>query len=306
MQTTAKTPNISRKTIYKTRRFGTRQAWLWLAPTLLLEITFFIYPLLTTFCLSFYNKDSTIFVGLRNYQRVFSEPDLLEVLRNNLLWLVLGTLLAVGLGLALAALTDRIKVERVVKSALFVPMAISFVAVGVIWRLVYIYEPSNRSQIGLLNAFIGLFGTSPQAWLVDTRYNNLALIAVFIWTWTGFCMVIISAALKGVPDELIEAAKIDGAGRFTQFWHITVPMIKPTLAVITTTMAISILKIFDIVYVMTGGNFHTGVIALNFYYQLFDFNDYGEASALAIVLLLTSIPIIFLNVLRVRQEESIQ
>ncbi|GCE13624.1 carbohydrate ABC transporter permease [Tengunoibacter tsumagoiensis] len=282
------------------------QAWIWLMPALILVLTFFIYPLLNTIWISFYNKDSTTFVGLRNYQRIFTNPELLEILRNNVLWLVLATLLTVGLGLVLAVLVDRIKVESIVKSALFVPMAISFVAAGVIWRFVYAYAPPNRTQIGLLNGILAVFHIPPQVWLINTTINNFALIAVYTWMWTGFCVVILSAALKGIPDDILEAARIDGAGRFSLFWRIMVPMIQPTIAVVLTTMVISILKIFDVVYVMTGGDYHTNVIALDFYQELFNNNNYGLASALAVVLLVTIIPVMYINVRRARAEEALQ
>jgi len=222
-------------------------------------------------------------------------------LRNNLLWLVLASTLTVGLGLLVAVLIDRVKIERVVKSALFIPMAISFVAAGVIWKFVYAFEPAGETQIGLLNGIVTFFGGNPVSWITQAAISNFALIAVFTWMWTGYCMVILSAALKGIPDEIIEAAKIDGASRFTLFWRVMVPMISSTMAVVTTTMVISILKIFDVVYVMTGGNYHTNVIALNFYQQLFTFNDNGQAGALAVFLLILVIPVMYYNVRAMRE-----
>jgi alpha-glucoside transport system permease protein len=231
---------------------------------------------------------------------------MLEVLRNNLLWLLLATLLTVGLGLIMAVLVDRVKIEGVIKSALFVPMAISFVSAGVIWRFVFIYEPANQTQIGLLNAILAFFKLPPQAWLINTSINNFALIGVYGWMWTGFCTVILSASLKGIPDEIVEAAKIDGAGRLTMFWCIMVPMIRPTLAVVATTMIINVLKIFDIVYVMTGGNYNTDVVGMEFYNQLFSIGNYGLASALAVLLLLTIIPVMYINIRRLRAEEAQQ
>jgi alpha-glucoside transport system permease protein len=276
-------------------------AWIWLAPALVLEITFFLYPLIDSIRVSFLDKDSIKFVGLRNYTRLFTNPDLLETLRNNLIWLVLASVLTVGLGLLIAVLIDRVKIERVVKSTLFIPMAISFVAAGVIWKFVYAFEPADQTQIGLLNGIVTFFGGKPHAWVQEPPFNNLALIAVFTWMWAGYCMVILSAALKGIPDEIIEAAKIDGAGRVTMFWRVMVPMISPTIAVVTTTMVISILKIFDVVYVMTGGNYHTNVIAVDFYRQLFTIGDYGQAGALAVFLLITVIPIMYYNVRAIRE-----
>ncbi|GCF09520.1 carbohydrate ABC transporter permease [Dictyobacter arantiisoli] len=279
-------------------------AWVWVAPALILELIFYIYPLIQTIILSFQNADSSSYVGFKNYVTIFTNPTMLEVIKNNLLWLVLATLLTVGLGLIVAVLVDKVRVESVVKSALFVPMAISFVAAGVIWRFIYLYSPNGENQIGLLNAFLGLFKVQPQAWLINTSFNNLALIAVYTWMWTGFCMVIISAALKGIPEDVIEAAKIDGASNLTLFWRITVPMVQPTLGVVATTMVINVLKIFDVIYIMTGGDYKTDVVAVEFYNQLFNFSNYGLASALAILLLIVISPVMYINIRRLRAQEA--
>lgn len=291
----------------RTRQRGiSLSAWIWIAPALVLELVFIIYPVLNTIVLSFYNSTATTYVGWHNYLRVFTDSSLLEVLRNNLVWLVLGTVLTVGLGLIIAVLIDRVKIERVIKSALFLPMAISFVGASVIWRFVFVYEPANQPQIGLLNAFLALFRIPSQIWLQDTRFNTLAMIAVYTWMMTGFCMVILSAALKGIPDEIIEAARMDGAGRFTLFWRIMVPMISSTLMVVTVTMIINILKIFDIVYVMTGGNYHSSVVGVEFYNQLFVFGNYGQASALAVLLMVAIIPVMYFNIRQIRQREKMR
>src|SRR5579859_6129571 len=215
--------------------------WLWVGPAVVLVLIFFVYPLIVTILYSFQNADSTQFVGLKNYQTIFTDSNMLDVLKNNLLWLVLGTLLTVGLGLIVAVLVDRVKIESIIKSTLFIPMAISFVGASIIWRFVYAYVPAGQTQIGLLNAILALFGVPPQSWLTNLAINNFALIAIYVWMWTGFSMVIISAALKGIPDEVIEAAKIDGASRWNMFWQVTIPLISPTLGVVTTTMLINIL-----------------------------------------------------------------
>lgn len=279
-------------------------ALFWIAPAVILLLIFFIYPMLNTILWSFENADSTQFVGLKNYQRIFTDVNMLDVLKNNLIWLVLATILTVGLGLIVAVLVDRVKIESIIKSALFAPMAISFVGAGIIWRFVYAYAPAGQPQIGLFNVFLGLFNIAPQAWLQNEAINNLALIVIYTWMWTGFSMVIISAALKGIPDDVIEAAKMDGAGRITMFLRITIPMIAPTLGVVITTMIINILKIFDVVYIETGGNYHTDVVAMEFYNQLFNFNNYGLASALAIILTLCVLPIMVINIRRMRREEG--
>ncbi len=278
-------------------------AWFWIGPVLILLGVFFIWPFIDSIILSLQNNDSTAFVGLKNYQLIFTNPDLLNVLKNNLLWLVVGTLLTVGLGLVIAVLVDRVMIESAIKSALFIPMAISFVGAGVIWRFMYIYEPANTTQIGLLNALLCLVHIGPQVWTINEAFNNFSLIAVYVWMWTGFSMVIISAALKGIPDEIIEAARMDGASRLTMFWRITVPMISPTMVVVVTTMLINILKIFDVVYVMTGGNYNTSVIAMEFYNQLFNFSHYGLGSALAVVLTLVVLPVMYINLRQLRKEE---
>ncbi len=285
------------------RRIFNWTALIWIAPAVILLIAFFVYPLISTIQLSFLDATSTTYVGLKNYQQVFTDPNLLNVLKNNLLWLVVATILTVGLGLVVAVLIDRVRIESIIKSALFIPMAISFVSAGVIWRFMYIYEPANQTQIGLLNAILAIFHIPPQAWTINESFNNFALIAVYVWMWTGFSMVIISAALKGIPDDVIEAAKIDGASRLTMFWRVTVPMIAPTLGVVTITMIINVLKIFDVVYVMTGGNYNTSVVAMEFYNELFNFGNYGLASALAVLLTIAILPVMYINIRRIRAEE---
>ncbi len=289
------------------RREISWSAWFWVGPAVVLILLFFIYPMILTIITSFESTDTlgnvTGFVGWKWYRIIFTDPAMLTVLRNNLLWLVVGTILTVGLGLIVAVLVDRVKIESVIKSTLFLPMVLSFTAAGVIWRFVYAYVPAGQTQIGLLNAFLGLFHIPPQAWFVNEAVNNFALIAIYVWMWTGFSMVILSAALKGIPDEIIEAAKIDGASRWTMFWRVMIPMIAPTLTVVTITMIINILKIFDVVYVNTGGNFHTSVIAQEFYNQLFNFQNYGLGSALAVVLFVAILPVMIINIRRLRAEE---
>jgi alpha-glucoside transport system permease protein len=282
---------------------GILNPWLWITPAVLCIVVFLFYPMLNTIWLSFFNDDSSHFVGLTNYAYIFTNGGMLEVLRNNLLWLVLATILTVFLGLVTAVLADRVRIESIIKAMIFVPMAISFVGASVIWRFVYDYKTSDQAQIGLLNAIITSLHLQPQAWLIDPRFNNIALIIVYVWMWTGFCMVILSAALKGIPTELIEAAKMDGANDISIFFRITVPMISPTIAVVATTMIINILKIFDVIYVMTGGDYQTNVVAVEYYQQLFNFNNFGIGSALAVLLLLTILPIMYINIRQIRAQE---
>jgi len=263
-----------------------------------------VYPVLNTIFLSFFSADSTTFVGLKNYGIIFTSSTYIEVLRNNALWLVLGTVGTVALGLLIAVLVDRVRIESFAKATIFVPMALSFVAAGVIWNFVYAYAPSGQAQIGLLNAVVTGLGGAPQAWLTSEPGNNLFLIAVYIWMWTGFCMVILSAALKGVPVEILEAARMDGANELAIFFRIILPLISPTVAVVATTMVINLLKIFDIIYVMTGGFYGTNVVGVAYYNQYFVFGNYGISSALAVLLLIVVIPIMIVNLRRFRVQEA--
>ncbi|MEM5775814.1 MAG: sugar ABC transporter permease, partial [Anaerolineaceae bacterium] len=222
---------------------------------------------------------------------------------NTLKWIVLMVSGTVGIGLLFAVLADRVKYEALAKSLIFMPMAISFVGAGVIWKFVYNFG-TRQTQIGLLNAIITALGGKPISFLSTIPINTLALIVVGIWIWTGFCMTVLSAALKAVPDEIIEAARVDGANEWQVFWGVMVPIISPTIVVVITTMVINVLKLFDIVYVMTGGNFGTEVIANRMYNQMYKSFNVGRGTAIAVVLILIIIPFILLNVRRfLRQEE---
>lgn len=278
--------------------------WIWIAPAIVMVTIFLLYPMLNTIWLSFFNADSSRFVGLNNYRYIFTSPNMLTILKNNLLWLVLGTTATITLGLIIAVLVDRVRFESQIKAAIFVPMAISLVGAGVIWRFIYQYSAPNQPQIGLLNAIMTSLGGQPQAWLITPGWNNIALIVAYVWMWTGFCMVILSAALKSIPSDILEAARTDGANSLTIFLHITVPMISPTIAVVATTMIINILKIFDIIYVMTGGNYHTSDVAVEFYLQVFNFSRFGIGSALTVLLLLAVIPVMIINIRRFHTQKG--
>ncbi len=282
-------------------------AWFWVGPAIVFAAIFLLYPVLNTIWTSFQNSNSTKFVGFKNYQLVFTDPSLLEVLRNNLLWLVLATAGTVFMGLIVAVLVDRVRVESFAKSTIFIPMALSMTAAGVIWRFVYAYAAPGQPQIGLLNAIVTSFGALPQAFTVDPKnalLNNVLLIVAYVWMWTGFCMVILSAALKSIPTEILEAARVDGASDISIFFRITLPMISPTIAVVATTMLINVLKIYDIVYVMTGGIPNTNVIAVQYRQELFNFDNFGVANALAVVLLVAILPVMAFNIRRFRVQEA--
>lgn len=277
--------------------------WIYVGPSLLLLLAYLVLPTIRTIYLSFFNNDSSRFVGLQNYIFAFTSPDMLIAFRNNLLWLVLVTGVSVGLGLIIAVLVDRVRYEPLAKSLIFLPMAISFVGASVIWRFIYAYRPAGSEQIGLLNAIVTSLGFEPVGWLVERSINNFALIAIMIWLQTGFCMVLLSSAVKGVPKDVIEAARVDGANEFQIFRRVIVPMIMPTVTVVATTVIVLVLKVFDIVFVMTGGNLDTDVIASRMVREMFNFRNFGRGSAIAVILLIAVIPVMVANIRRFRQQE---
>jgi len=265
---------------------------------------YLVFPTIYTFYQSFMNRTTTEFVGLRNYAFIFTDPQMLIVLRNTVLWVVLVPAVAVALGLLIAVMTDRLRPtwEKVTKSLIFLPLAISFVGASVIWRFVYYYQPPGAEQIGLLNALVTSLGADPVAWLIQRPWNNLFLIFIMIWLQTGFAMVILSASVKGVPKDLLEAARIDGAGEIRAFFNVTVPYISGSILTVTTTILFLVLKIFDIVYVMTSGRFGTGIVASRFYQEAFIFRNAGRGAALAIFLLIVVIPFMIRNVRSMREK----
>jgi alpha-glucoside transport system permease protein len=281
--------------------------WLWVGPAALLLFVYLVYPSLHTAYLSLFDAKSTRFVGLDNYVYALTNSNMLLAIRNNLLWLVFFTLFTVSLGLLMAVLTDRVAYESAAKALIFLPMAISSVAAGVIWKFMYDYRPPGQPQTGTLNAVVtSLPGLEPHAWLLEKAINNGALIFVGVWMMTGFSMVILSAGLKGIPEEILEAARVDGANEWQVFWRIMLPMLSSTLAVVATTIIIAALKAFDIVYVMTNGNFDTDVVANRMYKELFNVRDFGRASAIAVLLLLAIIPVMVANIKRFREQEAMR
>jgi len=282
------------------------QPFVFVGPAVAIMSWFLAIPVIRSIYASFRNALGTGWVGLENYIFAFTDPRMLETFRNNLLWLVFGTSFSVGLGLLIAVLADRSKAEVVFKSIIFTPMAISFVGAGVIWKYVYTYKGIgvNIQEIGLLNAIVTGLGGTPQPWMNIPPWNNFLLIVIMVWLQTGYAMVILSSAIKGVPAELLEAARIDGASEVRAFFNITIPYIKGTIITVVTTMVIFSLKTFDIVRVMTGGNNGTNVIANEFYLQSFTYTHAGRASAIAIVLLLLVTPIIINNLRQFNKERK--
>jgi alpha-glucoside transport system permease protein len=298
--------------------------WLWLAPALALLGVFLVYPVVDTCRRSFLDERSKNFVGFDNYRFIIENPqplvsDTHSALLNNVMWLTLFTAITVCLGLTLAVLTGRVRYEAVAKSAIFIPMAISFVAASVIWRFMYEFN----TDIGTVNATVTSLGGEPTAWLQDTgapltavtdrgpdtlprpiQINNLALVLVGVWIWTGFAMVVLSAGLKGISTEVLEAARVDGANEWQIFRRIIVPILSPTIVVVATTLVIQGLKKFDLVWVMTGGRFKTDVVATLFYKEAFRIGDFGVGAALAVVLLLWVLPVMVISIRRFQFQEE--
>ncbi len=283
----------------KTRSHRNRiRPWLWMAPALFLLGVFMVYPVIRTALLSLFGPNAQEFVGLTNYRFVFTSSEMLIALRNNAIWLIFFTTVTVGVGLLMAVLTDKVRYESLAKSVLFMPMAISYVAASVIWKFMYWYQPEGETQTGTVNALLNFLlpGYEPVSFTTNPPWNTLALNMVAIWIWTGFCMVILSASIKGVNQDLIDSAKVDGATAWQVFWKVIAPIISSTIVVVVTTMVINVLKIFDIVYVMTNGRLQTEVIANRMYKELFNFQNYGRASAIAVVLFLAVLPVLVLNI----------
>lgn len=312
-------PNIMRQ--------GRVTPWLYLLPAIVLMAFFIVYPMINTIGLSFLDRTSTAPASvdcqpdqscwgpLENYHYALtSEIDKRSFIAgwnsfwvssygNQIKWMLLMVSGTVIIGLIFAVLVDGIRYEALAKSILFMPMAISFVGAGVIWSFMYDYG-TGQNQIGLLNAIVTALGGRPVAWLTVPNLNTLLLIVVGIWMWTGFSMTVLAASLKSVPDEILEAARVDGANEFQVFLRIMVPIILPTITVVITTMVINVLKLFDIVYVMTGGNYGTDVIAVRMYREMYINFHVGRGTAVAVVLIILIMPFIYMNIKRFLEQEA--
>lgn len=285
------------------RRANTIRPWLFLGPAILFLTVYLVYPVFDSFWRSLHNSSGQRFVGADNYVWLAGDAKFRESMLNNMLWLLVVPAMSTLFGLIAAQLTDRLKWGAIGKSLIFMPMAISFVGAGVIWKFIYEYRAAGEPQIGLLNWIVTSFGGDPQIWLTLVPWNSFFLMMVLIWIQTGFAMVILSAALRGVPEETIEAAILDGAGPLQVFFRIKVPQIMGTIAVVWTTITIVVLKVFDIVFVMTNGQWATQVLANLMYDWMFRGTpDYGRGSAIAIVLMLLVTPIMVWNIVNARRE----
>jgi alpha-glucoside transport system permease protein len=284
--------------------------YVFIGPALVLLLVFLVYPLFNTIWLSLKSSNSQEFVGLENYRFVFTDPDMLRSIRNTGGWLILVPLVAVSIGLAFATLADRLsRGEAVAKSLIFLPMAISFAGASITWQLIYSYRPQGfGSNIGLLNGIMLGLGQEPVRWLELQPWNNLLLMVVMVWMQTGFAMVVLSAAIKAIPDEIIEAARIDGASEFQVFRRIIVPSILPTIVVVTTYMVINAMKVFDIVFVQPASAETNGtvVVAERMIRWFFLLDHNGRGAAIAVVLFIAVIPVLVWNLKRFREEEAIR
>ena len=290
---------------------GRLQPFIFIGPAIAILTWYLAVPTVRTFAISLFDRDGMAggnFVGLSNYIAVFTDRLMREAFRDNIIfWMLIATPLTVGFGLLIAILADRSRFERLAKSLIFMPMAISFVGAGVIWNFMYEVKPAGAPQIGLLNAIAVGLGSDPIAWTAHTAispWNNLFLVIIVAWLQAGFAMVLFSAALKGIPEEILEAARVDGASEVQVFFRIMIPYIMGTIITVTTTIIIFTLKIFDVVWVMTGGQFGTGVIATQFYRQSIIARNAGYGSAIAIILLIAVMPVMVYNLRQFQQQEA--
>ena len=282
------------------------QPFVFVGPGVVILGIYLVYPVFNSIYLSFLDARSENFVGLDNWIYTFTNSGSLIAFRNNILWMIIVTGFTVSMGLVIAVMVDRIgKWESLAKSLIFLPMAISAVGASIIWRFVYHPSPINKPQIGLINAIIVALGGEPISFLITKPLNNFALMAVMIWMVTGFAMVVLSAAVKGVPGELLEAARLDGASEIQIFFRVIIPFIKGTIITISTTVVIMVLKVFDIVFVMaSGGQFDTDVVANQMYKEFFTFGNFGRGSVLALILLIAVVPVIVSNIRNLRTGRS--
>jgi alpha-glucoside transport system permease protein len=280
--------------------------YVFIGPAVAVVSLFLVFPALRSIYLSFFDASGDRFVGTDNYRSLFAEGPIRTAIWNNVQWILLVPAACVVIGLFVATLADRLRPrwESVSKSVIFLPMAISAVGASTIWGFVYAFRAEGRPQIGLLNQLAVAVGGSPVAWLQERLINDFMLMIVFIWLQAGFAMVLLSAALKNVPEDTLEAARVDGASQRQIFFRVVVPQMMPTIVVVFTTVLIGVLKVFDVVRVMTNGNFGTEVIANRFISEIFTFREFGRAAAIVVFLVVATIPVMILNIKRFREMET--
>ncbi len=284
---------------------GMIRPWLFLLPAIFFLGLYLVYPVIESINLSLHGRSGVQFVGFSNYAWAASDGQFRESILNNIQWLIFVPAMSTFIGLVIAYLTDRIWWGNIAKSMVFMPMAISFVGASVIWKFIYEYRGADQPQIGLLNAIVQIFGLSPQPWITLPFWNNFFLMVILIWIQTGFAMVILSAALRSVPEETIEAAVVDGAKGWNIFFQIMIPQIWGTIAVVWTTITITVLKVFDIVLAMTNGQWNTEVLANLMYDWMFrGGGDFGRGATIAVVIMVAVIPIMIWNIRRLNAEQA--
>jgi alpha-glucoside transport system permease protein len=280
------------------------QAAAFVLPAVALIILGLLYPAVTSIYQSLFDQTGSNYIGLDNYKTVFTDSEQLTVLRNTAAWVILVPLLSTAIGLIYAVLVDRSRFEKFARALIFLPMAISLVGASIIWKFVYDYKDSSQTQIGIANAVLKGLGFDTYKFILNDPWNTLFLIIVLIWVQTGFAMTILSASIKAIPDDIVEAARLDGVGGVKMFRYITIPSIRPALIVVLTTICITTLKAFDIVRTMTGGNFNTSVLSYQFYREYFISTNQGLATAIATVIFLLVMPIVVYNVRQMRKLEA--
>jgi alpha-glucoside transport system permease protein len=288
----------------RTRRGERVQSYIFVLPAVLMVAVGLLYPAIRTIYESFRNSASTEFVGWQNYHAIITNDELVKVLRNTALWVIVTPVAATAIGLVYAVLVDRARVERFAKALIFLPMAISLVGASLIWKFIYDYRATDNDQIGLANQVLKWIGLDTYRFLLTEPWNTFFLIVIMIWVQAGFAMTVLSASIKAIPDDVLEAARLDGASALQMFRNITVPMIRPSLIVVLTTISITTLKVFDIVRTATGGQFGTSVLAYEFYVQSFRSFNTGLGAALAVLLFLLVTPIVLYNVRQMRRLEA--
>ena len=283
--------------------------YVFIGPVLLLIGVLLVYPTIQSMVFSFMNADSSEFIGFQNYTKLFADPTFLTTVGTNLLWVAIVPVTTIIIGLFIATLTDKLGPvrERAFKSIIFMPMAISFVAASSIWRLNYQWDAGDK-QIGMLNAIVKAIGGTPVAWMQESTLalNSLLIMVIVVWANAGFAMTLLSAAIKAVPEETTEAAALDGATGAQAFFQIVLPQIWGTVVSVFITVLISSMKIFDVIWGMTGGNFGTNVLGVDFFLQYFVYNDTGKATAVVMLLMLAIIPVMYYQVRSYRKQEEIR
>ncbi len=282
--------------------------YVFIGPAIAVVGLFLVFPTVDTFRRSFQGPLSEQWVGLENYVALFTDQALQSAIWNTLLWIVIVPAAAVVIGLAVATLADRLssRWESISKSVIFLPMAISFVGASTIWNFMYVWQPEGLPQYGFINAILTGLGFGPTNFIQNPAINDFALMAILIWLQAGFAMVLLAAAIKAVPEETIEAAQIDGATPWQIFWRVVIPQIQSTIVVVATTNQILVLKFFDIVRVMTNGNFNTEVVANRFVTEMLQFRQFGRAAVIVVALIIATIPVMIWNIRRFREQEAMR